>query len=137
MATNHARQSIVPAPFQAFYDAYHFSPATRVGDTIWVSGQVGIDAQGKPGEGMRAQAQIAFECLKLILEEAGASLADVVELTTFHLDLRGEIGEFTAVKDAYFPDRYPSWTAVGVTQLALPELRVEIRAVAVAGSGSA
>ena len=135
MATNNTRQSIVPAPFQSFYDAYHFSPATRVGDMVWVSGQVGIDAQGKPGEGMQAQAQIAFECLKLVLEEAGASLADVVELTTFHLDLRGELAEFTAVKDAYFPNRYPSWTAVGVTQLALPELRVEIRAVAVAGSG--
>lgn len=135
MATNNTRQSIVPAPFQSFYDGYHFSPATRVGDMIWVSGQVGIDAQGKPGEGMQAQARIAFECLKLVLEEAGASLADVVELTTFHLDLRGELAEFTAVKDAYFPNRYPSWTAVGVTQLALPELRVEIRAVAVAGCG--
>ena len=135
MALTNKRQSIVPAPFQAFYDAYHFSPATRVGDTIWVSGQVGLDAQGKPGEGMQAQAQIAFECLKVILEEAGASLADVVELTTFHTDLRGEIAAFTAVKDAYFPSRYPSWTAVGVTQLALPELLVEVRAVAVAGSG--
>ena len=41
------------------------------------------------------------------------------------------------VKDDYFPDRYPSWTAVGVTQLALPELCVEIRAVAVVGCGGA
>jgi enamine deaminase RidA (YjgF/YER057c/UK114 family) len=39
------------------------------------------------------------------------------------------------VKDQYFPDRYPSWTAVGVTQLAMPELVVEVRAVAVAGCG--
>ncbi|WP_343618187.1 RidA family protein [Ralstonia sp.] len=129
------RQSIVPAPFQLFYDAYHFSPATRVGDTIWVSGQVGIGADMKPAEGMQAQAQIAFECLKGVLEAAGANLADVVELTTFHTDLRGEMEAFAAVKDQYFPSRYPSWTAVGVTQLALPELCIEIRAVAVAGSG--
>ncbi len=129
------RQSIVPAPFQTFYDAYHFSPATRVGDIIWVSGQVGIGADMKPAEGMQAQAQIAFECLKGVLETAGASLADVVELTTFHTDLRGDMAAFAPVKDAYFPNRYPSWTAVGVTQLALPELFVEIRAVAVAGSG--
>ncbi len=135
MALNNKRQSIVPAPLQAYYDVLHFSPATRVGDTIWVSGQVGIDADMKPAEGMQAQAHIAFECLKLVLEEAGASLADVVELTTFHTDLHGEIEQFIAVKDQYFPSRYPSWTAVGVTQLALPELCVEIRAVAVAGSG--
>ena len=47
---------------------------------------------------------------------------------TFHTDLRGEKQAFALVKDEYFPDRYPSWTAVGVTQLALPELCVEIRA---------
>ncbi|SFU25634.1 RidA family protein [Paraburkholderia aspalathi] len=129
------RQSIVPPPFQAFYDAYHFSPATRVGDMIWVSGQVGIGPDMKTGEGMQAQARIAFESLKAVLEMAGARLADVVELTTFHTDLRGEMEAFSAVKDTYFPARYPSWTAVGVTQLALPELCIEIRAVAVAGCG--
>ncbi|MBB5408826.1 enamine deaminase RidA (YjgF/YER057c/UK114 family) [Paraburkholderia sp. Clong3] len=135
MTMSTTRQSIIPPPFQAFYDAYHFSPATRVGNTIWVSGQVGIGTDMKAGEGMPAQARIAFESLKAVLETAGASLSDVVELTTFHTDLRGEMEAFSAVKDAYFPARYPSWTAVGVTQLALPELCIEIRAVAVAGCG--
>ena len=135
MAASNRRQSIVPAPFQGHYDAYHFSPATRVGDMVWVSGPVGVDADMKPAQGMHAQARIAFECLKLVLEEAGASLADVVELTTFHTDLHGDIDAFIAVKDQYFPSRYPSWSAVGVTQLALPGLLIEIRAMAVAGSG--
>lgn len=135
MAASNKRQSIIPAPFQGHYDAYHFSPATRVGDMVWVSGQVGVDADMKPAQGMHAQARIAFECLKLVLEEAGASLADVVELTTFHTDLHGDIDAFIAVKDQYFPSRYPSWSAVGVTQLALPGLLIEIRAMAVAGSG--
>lgn len=129
------RQSINPSHTQAIYDSYHFSQATRVGELIWVSGQVGIDATMTPGQGMEAQARLAFQALKAVLEAAGASLADVVELTTFHTDLRGEIQAFAQVKDQYFPDRYPSWTAVGVTQLALPELCVEIRAVAVAGCG--
>ncbi len=130
------RQAVIPAGRgQAMYDAYHFAPATRVGDTIWVSGQVGIDAAGQPGADMAAQARLTFENLKAVLEAAGASLADVVELMTFHLDLRGEMGAFTKVKDEYFPDRYPSWTAVGTTQLASPEFRVEVRAIAVAGCG--
>jgi len=47
------------------------------------------------------------------------------------------MGGFRAVRDAYFPDRYPSWTAVGTRQLAMPEFLVEVRAVAVAGSGRA
>ncbi|MBN9533269.1 MAG: RidA family protein [Alphaproteobacteria bacterium] len=131
------RQSINPPPTQAVYDNFHFSQATRVGNMIWVSGQVGIDAAMKPGKGMEEQAQLAFQSLKSVLEAAGASLADVVELTSFHIDLRGEMDAFAKVKDTYFPDRYPSWTAVGVTQLAIAELRVEIRAVAMVGSGAA
>ncbi|MBN3822993.1 RidA family protein [Burkholderia sp. Ac-20384] len=137
MTTTSKRQPIIPPGFKAWYDTYHFAPATRVGDTIWVSGQVGIGADMRPGDGVQAQARIAFESLKAILVEAGASLADVVELMTFHTDLRAEVEAFGAVKDEYFPDRYPSWTAVGVTQLALPELCVEVRAVAVVGSGAA
>jgi enamine deaminase RidA (YjgF/YER057c/UK114 family) len=131
------RQSINPPSTQAMADAFHYSQATRVGDTIWVSGQVGVDATMTPADGMEAQAHLAFQALRAALEAAGASLADIVELTTFHTDLRGEMHDFARVKDEYLPDRYPSWTAVGVTQLALPELRVEIRAVAVAGCGAA
>lgn len=131
------RQQIVPAGTEFLYDTYHFAPATRVGDMIWVSGQVGIDVNFAAGSSMDEQAHFAFENLKIVLAAAGATLADVVELITFHTDLRGEIAEFVAVKDQYFADRYPSWSAVGVTQLADPEYKIEVRAVAVAGSGSA
>jgi enamine deaminase RidA (YjgF/YER057c/UK114 family) len=127
---DHRRQSVLP------HETYHFSQATRVGNTIWVSGQVGMDASMTPGKGMEAQARLAFNSLQSVLEAAGAALTDVVELTTFHTNLRGEIREFARVKDEYFPNRFPSWTAVGVTQLALADLCVEIRAVAVAGCGA-
>jgi enamine deaminase RidA (YjgF/YER057c/UK114 family) len=130
------RTLINPPQSQRTYDRFHFSQANRVGDTVWVSGQVGVDAGFRPAEGMAAQARLAFENLKRVLAEAGASLADVVELTSFHTDLRGEMGAFAEVKDAYFPSDYPAWTAVGVTQLALEPLLVEIRAVAVVGSGA-
>lgn len=136
-AQDNKRRQIIPPAMQGMYDAYHFAPATRVGDLIWVSGQVGIDENMRPGVGMEAQARLAFEALKTVLEAAGATLSDVVELVTFHTDLRGDMAEFRQVKDAYFPDRYPSWTAVGTTQLAMPEFLVEVRAVAVAGSGQA
>ncbi|HEX4181718.1 MAG TPA: RidA family protein [Caulobacteraceae bacterium] len=128
------RTLINPKPTQILYDNYHFSQATRVGDMIWVSGQVGIDTNLRPAADLAEQARLAFLGLKAVLEAAGSTLGDVVELTTFHIDLRGGSAEFGAVKDEFFPANYPSWTAVGVTQLAMPELLVEIRAVAVAGS---
>ena len=130
------RRSINPGATQAMYDNYHFAQATCVGNMIWVSGQVGIDAAGTVAAGMEAQARLAFQALQTVLEAAGASLADVVELMTFHTNLRSEMRAFAQVKDAFFPDRYPSWTAVGTTELALPGLCVEIRAIAVAGSGA-
>lgn len=129
-----ARRLINPGPTKVLYDNYHFSQATRVSDMVWVSGQVGLDANLRPGKGLTEQARLAFGGLKTVLEAAGASLGDVVELTTFHIDLRGGSAEFGKVKDEFFPKNYPSWTAVGVTQLAMAELLVEIRAVAVAGS---
>ncbi|MBV7586221.1 RidA family protein [Pseudomonas sp. PDM33] len=131
------RQLINPPQTQVLYDTYHFSQANRVGNIVWVSGQVGIDANFVPGADITEQAHLAFQALRSILGEAGGSLADVVELMTFHTDLQGEVHAFGQVKDEYFPDRYPAWSAVGVTQLSLPQLRVEVRAVAVIGSGTA
>ena len=130
------RTLINPPGTERLYERNHFSQAVRVGDTIWVSGQVGVDTRFQPADGLDAQAQLAFANLKAVLETAGATLGDVVELTTFHTDLRGEMAAFVRVKDAYFPSHYPAWTAVGVTQLALEALRVEIRAVAVVGSAT-
>ncbi|MNO01727.1 RutC family protein YjgH [compost metagenome] len=63
-------------------------------------------------------------------------MADIVELMTFHTDLRGDIQEFIKVKDEFIPERFPSWTGIGVSQLARPEFLIEIRVVAVAGSGT-
>ena len=128
------RKLINPGSTKALYDNYHFSQATRVGDIIWVSGQTGIDAAMKPGKGMEEQAQLAFQNLQSVLEGAGVTLGDVVEIVTFHTSLRAEMAAFMKVKDTFFRNNYPSWSAVGVTELALPDLCVEIRAVAVAGS---
>lgn len=131
------RQIINPPSTRAMYDAFHFAQASRVGDIIWVSGQTGIDpATMQVADGIEAQTRLAFEGVRSVLDAAGATMADIVELTTFHLDLRGDMGAFGRVKDEFLPNNYPSWTAVGVTQLALPDMLVEIRAVACAGSGA-
>lgn len=116
--------------------ASHFSSAVRVGDTIWLSGTVGLGPNRRAAEGMDAQARAAFETLRAALVEAGAAMADVVEITTYHTELQRDIAAFMKVKDEFFPTQYPAWTAVGVTQLSYPGLLVEIRAIAVAGSGA-
>jgi len=123
---------INPPGTEALYKNWHFSQAVQQGDTVWVSGQVGFGKDGTP-EDLESQARIAFQNLERVLAAAGATLKDIVELVTYHVDM--DLGTFGRVKDEFIPEDYPAWTVVGVTALALPELKVEIRATAVIGSG--
>ena len=85
-------------------------------------------------EGVAAQSRFAFQNLRHVIQEAGGSLDDVVELTIFLTSMAG-YGDFSKVKSEFFPKDYPASTAVGVTELVLPNLLLEIRATAVIGSG--
>ncbi|RLE18765.1 MAG: RidA family protein, partial [Actinobacteria bacterium] len=67
------------------------------------------------------------------LDAAGATLADIVELTTFHVGM-AELGEFVAAKDAAIKEPYPAWTAIGCASLVVPQARVEVKATAVVES---
>ncbi len=131
--TKFRRESICPPQMQSVHDDFHFSPAAKVGEMIWVSGQVGTDPSGTPGRGAEDQARLAFANLQTVLEAAGASLADVVDLMTFHTHFHRDIGAFVKVKDELIASDFPAWTAIGVTELARPEYLVEIRAIAVIG----
>ena len=127
------RTLINPSGTEEFYNTWHFSQGVRVGDTLWISGQLGIGADGKAGATIEAQTRLAFQNLTRVLEEAGGSLADVVELTTYHLAM-DDLPQVAAVKGEFISQDFPAWTAVGVTALALPELLIEVKATAVIGS---
>ena len=127
------KRLINPPGTEQLYKSWHFSQAVRAGDVVWVSGQVGTDENGV-GKGLEAQARAAFRNLERVLREAGATVSDVVELVTYHVGME-EMPTFSKVKDEFFAEDYPAWTAVGVTSLALPDLLVEIRATAVLGTG--
>ena len=127
------RTLINPPGTEAIYEQWQFSQAVQVGETVFVSGQVGIGHDGKIPSGIEAQTKLAFENLKGVLEAAGATLGDIVEITTFHRDMK-EMPGFSKVKATFLPKDYPAWTAIGTTELALPDLRVEIRATAIVGS---
>ena len=125
---------INPPGTEEIYKRMKFSQATRVGDMVWVSGQVGMDEKGAIGEGVEVQARQAFKNLEHVLAEAGATLADIVELMTFHTSMNDMRG-FFKVKAEFIPENYPAWTAVEVKGLVLPQLMIEIKAIAVIGSG--
>jgi enamine deaminase RidA (YjgF/YER057c/UK114 family) len=138
METNekqHKQTLINPTGTEFIYNTLKFSQAVRVDNTVWISGQVGMDEKGAVGETIEEQVRMAFNNLKHVLTESGASMDDIVELVTYHTDMK-DMKIFGKVKSEFITDNYPAWTAVGVTELVLPQLMLEIRAVAVIGSGS-
>lgn len=94
-----------------------YSQAVRVGDTVYLSGQIGLDpATMQMVDGIDAQIVRVFENLKAVAEAAGGSLADVVKLNVFLTDL----GNFAKVNEAmtrYFSEPFPARAAVGVKEL--------------------
>jgi enamine deaminase RidA (YjgF/YER057c/UK114 family) len=129
------RKLINPPGTEAIYKSMKFSQAVRVGNCIWVSGQVGMNEKWETGEGIAAQTRIAFQNLERVLIHAGATLADIVELTTFHTSMT-DIDSFSKIKSEFISSDYPAWTAIGVKELVLPKLLVEIRATAIVGINS-
>ena len=125
-------KAIVPAGMEAVYEKIRYAPAIKAGNTIYVSGQIGRDAAMQLVEGREAQIVQAFENLKRVLEAAGASLSDVVDVTTFHTDMR-DLPLFMQVRDRYLTTHpLPAWTAIGAHMLGgAAGYIVEIKAVAV------
>lgn len=96
-----------------------------------MSGQVGVDSNGVAIEDPSAQIAQAFENLTQVLDAAGCTMNDVVDVTSFHVDMFAHFDIVGAEKRKAFPATpYPSWTAVGVTNLADPALLLEIKVIA-------
>ena len=121
---------VIPKGQEVLYDRFHFAPAVKDRDRLFCSGVIGIGPDGKCAPDPETQFRQAFESLGAVLREAGASFSDVVELTTFHVGLQQNMRTFAKVKDEYLRKPYPAWTAIGVTELAMPGGLVEIRAIA-------
>lgn len=150
------RTPIIPPALQAVHDQWHFAPAVRAGGLIFCSGIIGTSPDGNPpSSGLAgaeattrdgsapltalmavrepaAQFATAFEALRAILQAAGADLGDLVELTTYHVDMARHMETFMQVRARYIPPPYPAWTAVEVAGLIVPGGLVELRAVAAA-----
>jgi len=94
-----------------------YSQAVRCGDTLYLSGQIGLDpATGKLVDGIDDQIQRVFGNLKAVAEAAGASLGDVVKLTVYLTDLTN----FARVNETmarFFSQPYPARAVVGVASL--------------------
>jgi reactive intermediate/imine deaminase len=109
-----------------------FSTAVRAGDTVYLSGALGIGPDGKLGDGMAAQAKLAMDNLGAGLKAAGLGWGDVVKCTVMLDDMK-DWPAFNQVYVTYFPDKkFPARSAFGADGLALGAL-LEVECIAYAG----
>jgi enamine deaminase RidA (YjgF/YER057c/UK114 family) len=115
---------------QPVYDKWHFAPAVRVDETLYISGLMGTEADSSVSEDPQRQFHQVFTRMEEVLAEAGCTIVDVVEMTSFHLNLAETFAVYSAVKDARMAEPYPACTAIGVQSLLLPGALVEVNAIA-------
>jgi enamine deaminase RidA (YjgF/YER057c/UK114 family) len=125
------RQIIVPASMQLLADRAGYAPAVKVAKTLYCAGQVGRTADLTVIEDPEQQFLAAWENVRIVLEAGGCELEDVVEMTTYHVEMSRHMPLFRSIKDRVFPRGTCAWTCVGVSELARPGLLVEIKCIAV------
>jgi reactive intermediate/imine deaminase len=116
-----------PDPFEPF----RISLGYRVGNLVYLSGQASIDETGAVvGAGdFDAQAEQTFANLRRVLELGGSSLDKVVKVTIYLTDM-GHFPKILELRERHFSRPYPADTIVEVSALGLPELEIEIEAIA-------
>ena len=115
-------------------EPYHLSQGFVVGDLVIVSGQAALDERGQVvGVGdFDAQADQTFRNLSRVLEAGGSSLDRIVKVTIFLTDMTN-LEKVVELRRRWFTPPYPADTIVEVRSLALPQLEIEIEAIAAAG----
>lgn len=108
----------------------HYCDAVRFGDQLFISGIPPTDAAGRVvSDDVAAQARQVFLNMKLVLDAAGASFADILKVTVYLLDVNDR-SKINPVRQEFFGAARPASTLIGVSELAIPGMKIEIEAVA-------
>ncbi len=117
---------------------FGFSHVVKVGDTVWVSGQLSMDQDGNiVGKGdMAVQTDKVYENLQKCLESVGATLRDIVMLGIYVTDLDEFANKTAEIRKKYFGKYRPATTGIEVSRFYFLDAMIEVEATAVIGSGA-
>lgn len=107
-----------------------WAQVTRKGSLVFISGQVGLDKAGTVVGGFEAQARRCLDNLVDVLEAAGGSLKDLMQITVFVKDM-AQRPIFAKVRDAYFRANPPASTIVEIKRLFMDDVLLEVNGIAV------
>ncbi|MBW1849251.1 MAG: RidA family protein [Deltaproteobacteria bacterium] len=122
--------TIVPESGKSAYKNFHFSQAVKSGGLLVCSGQIGTNPDYSIPESAEDEFRNAWKAVAVVLKEAGLGFEDIIECTTYHVGLNEHMRAFMKIRDEVLSEPWPAWTAIGISELAMPGARVEIRVIA-------
>ncbi len=113
----------------------HFVDAVSYGGLLFISGCGPVDREGRlvGGDDTREQTRQVLTNMQMVLDSAGATFADILAVTIYLTDI-ADRPRINSVRAEFFGDAKPASTLVGVSELALEGMKVEIEAVAALGT---
>ena len=124
------RELIIPDGLEDLYTEKGYAPGIRVDNMLYVSGMLGRDEALLVIKEPKAQFERVFENTERVLNTAGAAFDDVVEFVGYFTHLQRDYPLFQMVKDRYVTGVLPAQTAIGVSELSMPGLLVELKCTA-------
>ena len=124
------RELIIPEGLENLYTEKGYAPGIRVGNILYVSGMLGRDENLLVIKEPTAQFERVFENTARVLTAAGAAFDDVIEFVGYFTHLQRDCRLFQTVKDCYVTGEFPAQTAIGVSELSMPGLLVELKCTA-------
>jgi enamine deaminase RidA (YjgF/YER057c/UK114 family) len=129
-----ARRMIIPPGMENIVERFHYAPGVLVGDTLYVSGQVGRDENLDVVADKEAQFEQVFRNIGKVLDAAGFTFADIVELESWFTSFPGDLALFMQVKDRWIKGPvHPTWTGFQVSNFSMPGIVCEVKVTAVKG----
>lgn len=123
-------RSLMPKGSEAAVEGLKLSPGIVSDGHIFLTGMTGSASDGTMPADLSTQFENAFDKIGTVLEQAQATHADIVEMTTYHVGIEQHFDLFNAVRSRYVSAPYPAWTAVEVAGLRRAGAVVEIRVIA-------
>lgn len=94
----------------------------------------GTPPDGEISPDYRTQTKQCFENIFMVLEQADMNFTNVVEMTSYHVDIERHFDSFKSIRSHYVISPYPAWTAIEVSRLINPLALIEVRVIASATS---
>jgi enamine deaminase RidA (YjgF/YER057c/UK114 family) len=123
-------ETVVTDSGRFMYDNFHFSEATKSNGFLLCSGVIGTGDKGQLPEDIKQEFRNAWTAVGKLLAECKLGYEDIVDCTTYHVGLQANMADFMSVRDEFLSEPWPAWTALGITELAIPGAHVEIKVTA-------